>query len=35
MFEKSINVAQQTVDDVVWYWFALSLFAGLCWALLM
>ena len=35
MFGKVINIAQQTVDYAVWYWFALPLFAGLCWVLLM
>ena len=30
-----INIAQWTMDDAGWYWFTLSFFAGLCWALLM
>jgi hypothetical protein len=28
MFGKSISVTQQRVDDTVWYWFTLPLFAG-------
>jgi hypothetical protein len=28
MFGKGMNITQQTVDDAVWYWFALPLFAG-------
>ena len=27
---KGINITQQTVDDTVWYWFTLPLFAGHC-----
>ncbi len=30
MFEKDINITQQTVGNAVWYWFALPLFAGHC-----
>ena len=32
---KSIIITRKTVDDAVWYWFALPFFAGHCWALLM
>jgi len=35
MFRKDINITQQAVDDAVWHWFALPLFAGRGWALLM
>ena len=35
MFEKVMNITQQTTDDIVWHWFTLPLFAGLHWALLM
>ena len=34
MFEKGINLTQQTVDDAVWYWYALPFYAGHHWALL-
>lgn len=30
MFEKGINITQQTVENTVWYWFALPLFADHC-----
>jgi hypothetical protein len=33
-FGKGVNIPQQIVDDAVWHWFILSLFAGLCRALL-
>ena len=35
IFGKGINITQQTVNDTVRRWFALPLFAGLLWALLM
>jgi hypothetical protein len=28
-FGKGINLKQQTVDNAVWYWFALPFFSGL------
>lgn len=31
----SISITKQTMENDVWYWFTLPLFAGLCWALLM
>ena len=34
MFGKGININQQTVDNAVWYWHTLPLFACLHWALL-
>jgi hypothetical protein len=34
MFRRGINTIQQTVNDAVWYWFTLALFAGHHWALL-
>lgn len=34
MFGKSLNITQQTVNDTVWHWFTLPLFAGLRCALL-
>jgi hypothetical protein len=34
IFGKGTFTTQQTVDDVVWYWFALSFFAGHHWAVL-
>jgi hypothetical protein len=35
VFVKDINTNQWTVDDTGWYWYALPLFAGHGWALLM
>jgi hypothetical protein len=35
MFGKDINITQNTVDHAVRYWYALTLFAGLHWDLLM
>lgn len=31
MLGKDIRVSQQTVDDAVWHWLALPLFAGHPW----
>jgi hypothetical protein len=33
-FGKGINITQQTVAELLKHWFALLVFAGLCWALL-
>ena len=34
MFGKGININQQTVDNAVWYWHTLPLFACHNWAML-
>jgi hypothetical protein len=34
MFGKGITMIQQTVNNAVWHWFILQLFADLHWALL-
>jgi hypothetical protein len=35
MFGKDINIAQWSIDNDGWYWYALAFFAGHCWALLI